>query len=206
VPKPKKDSDPTPRFFPTQASWRRWLAANHKRCAELWVGFWRVSTGRRSITWPQSVDEALCFGWIDGLRRRLDQESYTIRFSPRRAGSPWSLVNLKRYRELEGEGLVSPAGKAARAKWKASAGYSYERPRRELDGAALARLNSNPKARRFWEAQTPSYRKVASYWVTSGKREETREKRLATLIGCCLRGSAIPPLAKYVKMKKPVNR
>jgi uncharacterized protein YdeI (YjbR/CyaY-like superfamily) len=195
----------TPRFFATPAAWRKWLTANHHKHAELWVGFWRVTTGKPSITWPQSVDEALCFGWIDGQRRTLDAESYVIRFTPRKAESKWSRVNLKRYAELESEGRVRSAGKAARAKWEDSsrAGYSFETPGAGLDAASLARLNANPKARRFWEAQTPSYRKVAGHWATSAKREETRASRLATLIDCCVRGKAIPPIAKWVKVKQP---
>ena len=194
-----------PRFFPTQASWRKWLVANHKKSGELWVGFWRRGTGRPSITWPQSVDEALCFGWIDGLRRGLDGESYMIRFTPRKAGSRWSRVNLKRYAELDAEGLVATAGKAARAKWEdaGASRYSYEGSPSGLDPRALTALNANAKARRFWETQIPSYRKMASHWVVSAKRPETRTKRLAMLIDCCRRGVAIPPVAKYVKMKKP---
>src|SRR4029077_19453982 len=101
-----------PRFFATQPAWRKWLVANHAKANMFWVGFWRVGTGRPSITWPQSVDEALCFGWIDGLRRGIDTESYMIRFSPRKADSKWSRVNLKRYAELDAEGLVKPAGRA----------------------------------------------------------------------------------------------
>jgi uncharacterized protein YdeI (YjbR/CyaY-like superfamily) len=195
---------PKPRFFRTQAAWRRWLATNHKKRRELWVGFWRRASGRPSITWPQSVDEALCFGWIDGLRRGLDDESYMIRFTPRKAESRWSRVNLARYGELDARGLVSAGGKAARARWKdAGSRYSYEASPSGLDAAALAALNADAKARRFWEAQVPSYRKIATHWVTSAKRPETRSKRLATLIDCCARGAAIPPVAKYVKMKKP---
>lgn len=194
-----------PRFFPTQASWRKWLATNHEKRKELWVGFWRRATGKSSITWPQSVDEALCFGWIDGLRRGLDTESYMIRFTPRKAGSRWSRVNLKRYAELDAEGLVATPGKAARGKWEDAGAprYSYEDSPSGLDATALAALNANSKARRFWEAQIPSYRKMASHWVVSAKRPETRMKRLATLVDCCGRGVAIPPVAKYVKMKKP---
>src|SRR5262245_42554466 len=194
-----------PRFFATQAAWRKWLAANHRKRTELWVGFWRVGTGRPSINWPQSVDEALCFGWIDGLRRTRDGQSYMIRFTPRKAESRWSQVNLKRYAELVEMGLVRPAGKAARAKWegKGSARYSYEAPGTGLDADGLARLNANVKARRFWEAQTPSYRKMVGHWVVSAKRTETRAARLTTLIDCCSRGLAIPPIAKWAKVKKP---
>jgi uncharacterized protein YdeI (YjbR/CyaY-like superfamily) len=199
---PERRDFPKPRFFATQTAWRRWLAANHAKSAELWVGFWRVSTGKRSINWPQSVDEALCFGWIDGLRRGLDDESYMIRFTPRKPESRWSRANLKRFVELESLGLVHAAGKAARANWNSRpSGYSFETPNAGLDRASLAKLNASVKARRFWEAQTPSYRKVAGHWVTSAKREPTRAARLASLIECCVRGRAIPPIAKWVRVK-----
>jgi uncharacterized protein YdeI (YjbR/CyaY-like superfamily) len=195
---------PKARFFPTQAAWRKWLATNHKNRSELWVGFWRRATGNPSITWPQSVDEALCFGWIDGLRRGLDAESYMIRFTPRKARGRWSRVNLKRYAELETEGLVKPAGRIARAQWKETGSrYSYEARPKGLDRPAQAALNMNTKARRFWDAQIPSYQRLAAHWVSSAKRPETRSKRLSVLIDCCARGKAIPPVAKYVKMKKP---
>jgi len=194
-----------PRFFATQAAWRKWLAANHAREPILWVGFWKVTCGKPSITWPQSVDEALCFGWIDGLRRSLDAESYMIRFSPRKPDSKWSRVNLKRYAELDTQGLVKPAGRAARAKWDdaAKAGYSYETSRTDLEGAALAKLSANARAWRFWQAQVPSYRKMVANWALSAKRAETRAARLATLIECCANGKAIPPVAKYIKVKRP---
>jgi len=194
-----------PRFFATQAAWRKWLAANHARHDELVVGFWRVSTGKPCITWPQSVDEALCFGWIDGLRRGVDAEHYTIRFSPRKATSKWSRVNLKRFAELDAEGLVHDAGRAARAKWDDSkqAGYSHEAGPMELDAVSRRQLEANAKAWRFWQAQIPSYRKMVAGWLRSPKREQTRVSRLATLIDCCARGKAIPPVAKWVKMKQP---
>jgi uncharacterized protein YdeI (YjbR/CyaY-like superfamily) len=151
------------------------------------------------------VDEALCFGWIDGLRRGIDAESYMIRFSPRKATSKWSRVNLKRFVELEAEGLVQAAGRAARAKWDDSrkAGYSHEQGLVELDAASRKELKANAKAWAFWQAQIPSYRKMVAGWLRSPKREETRTARLATLIDCCARGKAIPPVAKWVKMKRP---
>ena len=177
---------------------------HHAAETMLWVGFWRVATGKPSITWPQSVDEALCFGWIDGLRRGLDAESYAIRFTPRSAKSPWSRVNIKRFAELESLGLVHAAGSAARAKWDErtrKTGYSHETPRSALDAKGLAAVKAHARAWRFWEAQTPSYRKGAGHWVVSAKREGTRTARLATLIDCCARGLAIPPFAKWVKVK-----
>src|SRR5439155_8135432 len=157
------------RFFRTPRLWRAWLERNHARASGLWVGFWRVATGRRGITWPQSVDQALCFGWIDGIRRGLDAESYAIRFSPRSAKSLWSRVNLKRYAELDRAGQVHAAGRAARAKWDEAraSGYSYETPRSGLDPARLAALRANARAWRFWEAQTPSYRRTTGHWVAN---------------------------------------
>lgn len=198
---------PEPRFFATQAAWRAWLAKHHAKRTELWVGFRRVATGKRSITWPQSVDEALCFGWIDGMRRGIDAESYMIRFSPRQPGSKWSRVNLKRFVELEAQGLVDAAGRTARHRWDdaKAAGYSYETPRAELDAGSLAALEASPRAWRFWEAQTPSYRKLIGHWVVSAKREETRARRFALLLRSCERWQAIPPLAKLVKVKRPVS-
>lgn len=194
---------PKPRFFVTQAAWRKWLAANHEKRKDLWVGFWRVATRRPCITWPQSVDEALCFGWIDGLRLGLDPESYAIRFSPRKPGSKWSQVNLKRFDELDALGLVRAAGKAARANWRGTrAGYSYETQGAGLDPELRVRLEANSRARRFWEAQTPSYRKTCGNWVTLAKRAETRASRFATLVDCCVRGVPIPPL-KWLKVKQP---
>lgn len=191
------------KFFATQKAWRAWLTKHHARETVLWVGFWRVSTGKPSITWPQSVDEALCFGWIDGLRRGLDDERYAIRFTPRGAKTVWSRVNLKRYAELEAAGLVSEAGKRERAKWDDSktSGYSFETPNAGLDAAGLKAIARDAKAKRFWDAQTPGYRKMAGHWATSAKREETRAARLATLIDCCRRGLAIPPVAKWIKVK-----
>jgi uncharacterized protein YdeI (YjbR/CyaY-like superfamily) len=191
------------RYFRTQAVWRRWLERNHARETQLWVGFWRVATGRPSLTWPQSVDEALCFGWIDGRRRGLDAESYTIRFTPRTATSLWSRINLRRFAELNTAGLVHPAGHAARANWgdRKTSGYSHENARSKLDAAGLAALRARPRAWRFWEAQTPSYRKVAGHWVVSARQDATRARRLAALITACGADKAIPPLAKWIKVK-----
>jgi uncharacterized protein YdeI (YjbR/CyaY-like superfamily) len=202
---PGRGDAPAPRFFATPAAWRKWLAANHAKHDALWVGFWRVTSGKPCITWPQSVDEALCFGWIDGLRRGIDAESYVIRFTPRKAGSKWSRVNLNRFAELDALGLVHAAGRAARAKWDDTrkAGYSHEAQKAELNATALKRLKANAKAWRFWLAQIPSYRKMVANWLSGPKREETRVSRLATLVDCCARGVAIPPVAKWVKMKQP---
>ena len=202
-PKPTPPSTAVPRFFARPEQWRAWLAKHHTVHHELWVGFWRVDSGKPSITWPQSVDQALCFGWIDGLRKSLDGESYMIRFTPRKPGSLWSRVNLKRFEELLAAGAVHTAGREARAKWNddAKAGYSHETGRVELDRAALAKFKANARAWKFLQAQTPSYRKMVQGWAMNPKREATRAARLETLIECCAAGPAIPPLVKWVKVK-----
>ena len=193
----------TPRFFAKPAQWRAWLAKYHSSRAELWVGFWRVSTGKPSITWPQSVDEALCFGWIDGLRRGLDGERYMIRFTPRKPESIWSRVNMRRYAELEQAGLVKPAGRAAweRRTDARSGVYTFERGYQPLDRERERTLRANARAWAFLEAQTPGYRKMCGHWVMQAKREETRMRRFEALLDCCARGQAIPPLSKWVKVK-----
>jgi len=193
------------KFFATPAAWRAWLAKHHRTVTQQWVGFHKVRSGKPCITWPQSVDEALCFGRIDGLRRGLDPNTYAIRFSPRGPKSLWSRVNLKRYDELCAAKKVRAAGRAARARWDdaKTSGYSHEQGPIELDAASRAALRANAKAWIFWQAQIPSYRKMCSNWVTGAKRAETRAGRLATLIDCCARGRAIPPVAKWIKVKRP---
>jgi uncharacterized protein YdeI (YjbR/CyaY-like superfamily) len=188
-----------PTFFATPADLRTWLKANHEAEPELLVGFHRVGSGKPSITWPESVDQALCFGWIDGVRRSMDGTSYTIRFTPRRPGSTWSLVNIRRARELIAEGLMSPAGlKALESRADDSSGiYSYEQRRdAELDDSQQAFFQANEKAWSFFQEQPPWYRRAAAWWVVSAKREETSTKRLATLIECSERGQAVPPLRR----------
>lgn len=198
----KRPAAPAPRFFAKPAQWRSWLAKHHASHTECWVGFWRVSSGKPSITWPQSVDEGLCFGWIDGLRKGLDAERYMIRFSPRKPASIWSRVNMRRYQELEMAGLVVPAGLAAweRRTDERSGVYTFERGYEALDAAREESLRANVKAWAFFAAQTPGYRKQCGHWVMSAKREATRARRLTALIECCASGAAIPPL-KWVKVK-----
>jgi uncharacterized protein YdeI (YjbR/CyaY-like superfamily) len=197
---------PKPTFFPTPADWRAWLAANHDKESELLVGFYKKDTDKPSITWPESVDQALCFGWIDGIRKSLDAESYTIRFTPRKPSSNWSGVNIKRFGELSEQGLVYPAGQAAFAKRKdeTSRIYSYEqRDKIELDEAFVQQLKSNPKAYEFFEAQAASYQKTIRHWIMSAKRPETQQKRLETLIEDSANGRRIPqfvsPTPKWKK-------
>ncbi len=175
---------PKPRFFRSPAELRRWLERNHSKVPELWVGFHKKGSGRASITWPESVDEALCFGWIDGVRYRIDEISYRIRFTPRKPKSVWSNVNVKRVAVLKKLGRMTPAGLAAFAKAdpKKSGIYAYERRNATLGAAHEKRFRANKKAWTFFEAQAPWYRRTTTYWVVSAKREETRLRRLATLI------------------------
>jgi uncharacterized protein YdeI (YjbR/CyaY-like superfamily) len=173
-----------PRFFATPAAFRRWLEDHHGEPAGLWVGFHKVHTGTPSITWPQSVDAALSFGWIDGLRKSLGEDGYMIRFTPRRADSIWSTVNTKRAAQLKKLGLMAPAGLAALALRdpKRSAVYSFEKPAAAWDAASEKAFRAARKAWAFYQAQPPGYRRVAAHWVMSAKRPETRARRLAQLI------------------------
>jgi uncharacterized protein YdeI (YjbR/CyaY-like superfamily) len=173
------------RFFAAPAEFRKWLEANHAGAQELWVGFYKKESGRPSITWPESVDEALCVGWIDGVRKRLDDDSYVIRFTPRKAQSTWSAVNIARVAELTREGRMRPAGLAAfqRRSEEKSAIYAYEqRETAEFDEAAERQFRANAKAWEFFQSQPPWYRRTATYKVISAKKGETRQKRLAALI------------------------
>ena len=174
-----------PLFFSTPSAFRRWLVKNHERATELWVGFHRRDSGRPSITWPESVDEALCLGWIDGVRKRVDDESYKIRFTPRRAKSTWSAVNIARIAVLTGEGRVEPAGVAAfsRREESNSARYSFEnRQSAKLSADDEREFRRDPAAWEFFQRQPAGYRRLASWWVISAKRPETRRKRLERLI------------------------
>jgi uncharacterized protein YdeI (YjbR/CyaY-like superfamily) len=193
-----------PTFFETPEQFRAWLHAHHQVEKELWVGFHKVGSGRPSITWPQSVDEALCVGWIDGVRKRIDDESYVIRFTPRKPGSIWSAVNIRRMGELQAEGRVLPAGLAAFEKRRddKSAIYSYEqRKSAELPPEFEERFRSNAAAWDFFQRQPPWYRRTATHWVTSAKKPETREKRLATLIADSAAGRPIAQLDRNAGKK-----
>lgn len=183
-----------PLFFPTPRDWRQWLAKHHASTGELWVGFYKRGSGKPSITWPESVDEALCVGWIDGIRKRLDDESYVIRFTPRRPGSIWSAVNVRRVGELTRRRRMRPAGTRAfeaRTK-KKSAVYSFEQRKTvKLPAAYARRFKEDPAAWRFFSEQAPWYQRTTTWWVISARREETRLKRLATLIADSAAGRRI---------------
>jgi uncharacterized protein YdeI (YjbR/CyaY-like superfamily) len=186
------------RFFATPAAWRAWLARHHATSSELWVGFHKRHTGHKSITWPESVDEALCFGWIDGIRRSLGASSYMIRFTPRRAGSTWSAVNTRRALQLKKAGLMRSAGLRALADRRQSRSgiYAYEQRRKtaRLPSALARTFKANAKAWRFFQSQPPWYRRTASWWIISAKQEETRARRLRILIADSARGRRIGPL------------
>lgn len=185
-----------PTFFETAASFGAWLARHHDSAAEILVGFYKVKSGRQSMTYQEALDEALAFGWIDGVRRRLDDQGYSIRFTPRKPTSIWSAVNIKRVKELEAAGRMTQAGLAAFAKRdeKRSAIYSYERGNAELDAEALDTFARNKKAFEFYRRQAPWYRRTTARWVHGAKKPETRERRLRTLIDYSARGERLPML------------
>jgi len=173
-----------PRFFKSQSDFRKWLEKHHSTDTELLVGYYKKSSGRPSIDWHQSVDEALCFGWIDGIRRSIDEISYTIRFTPRKTGSTWSNINIKRAQELIEEGLMKPEGlKAFQARKEYRSGiYSYEQRSDRLPEPYEKKLKQNKAAWAFFQAQPSWYRKQVYWWVVSAKKEETRLKRLEKFI------------------------
>jgi uncharacterized protein YdeI (YjbR/CyaY-like superfamily) len=190
---------PTPQnvvFFESPGELRSWFKANHESVAELWVGQHRKRTGRPSVTWTELVDQCLCFGWIDGVRYSLDNESFAQRVTPRRKGSNWSAVNIKRFGELDKAGLAHAKGRAAFAAREEgrSATYSYENRERGFDKEMEAEFRKHPAAWKFFESQAPWYRRVAAYWAVSAKREETRTKRLRELIEHSRKGERVPPL------------
>lgn len=174
-----------PMFFASPEKFAAWLARHHASADELLVGFYKRGSGKPSMTWPESVDQALRFGWIDGVRRSIDEESYTIRFTPRRPGSAWSAVNIKRVAALDARGLMKPAGKkafAARAEAKSKT-YSYEQKKAATLAAPLAAaLKANKKAAAFMAALTPSYQRKIVHWVMSAKKEDVRRRRLRQAI------------------------
>jgi uncharacterized protein YdeI (YjbR/CyaY-like superfamily) len=186
-----------PTFFQTPAEFRAWLEEHHDTVDELLVGFYKKDSGRASITWAEAVDQALCFGWIDGVRRGIDDDSYTIRLTPRVPRSTWSAVNIRRAQELIEAGLMRPSGRAAfeRRGDDRSAIYSYEqRKAATLEPADEEALRANAAAWGFFQQQPPSYRRTAIYWVTSAKRVETRRRRLQSLIDDSAAGLRIKSL------------
>lgn len=173
-----------PTFFPTQSSFRKWMEKNHRNEKELLVGFYKTNSGKKSITWGESVDEAICFGWIDGIRKSIDAESYCIRFTPRKSTSIWSAINIKKVEELTQKGLMYPAGTEAYSKRKEhkSKIYSYEKDASILSNEFLKKFKTNKKAWNFFKSMAPSYQRTAIHWVMDAKQEATKMKRLEELI------------------------
>lgn len=195
-----------PTFFPTPGDFRAWLQAHHDTETELLVGFYKKGSGKPSITWPESVDEALCYGWIDGIRRNAGEDAYTIRFTPRKKKSTWSAVNIKRVAELTETGRMQPTGlKAFEAREESNSRiYAYEnRDKIGFDPAMEERLRANETAWNFFQAQPPGYRKTITFWVMSAKQEATRMRRLDQLIADSAAGNRIgqfvSPTAKKPK-------
>ncbi len=186
-----------PVFFKTQKDFRSWFEKYHAKADELLVGFYKKSSGKPSITWPESVDEALSFGWIDGIRRNIDEKCYSIRFTPRKKTSIWSAVNTKRANELIALGLMSPAGlKTFEARdEKRSKLYSYENKDKKLGPAFEKKFKQNKKAWEYFQSQAPWYRRTSTHWVISAKQEATRLRRLETLINDCESERKIKPLS-----------
>jgi uncharacterized protein YdeI (YjbR/CyaY-like superfamily) len=186
-----------PTFYATPDEWRAWLEEHHAGEREQWVGFHKRRSGRPSMTWPESVDQALCFGWIDGVRKRVDDESYKIRFTPRKRASRWSRVNVERVAELTEAGLMRPSGVAAFEARTEEGTYSYEqREAAAFDADRERRLRGNAAAWAFFSAQPPWYRRTATHWVMSAKREETRDRRLSRLVEDSAAGRTIGPLTR----------
>ena len=179
-----------PTFFPTPADFREWLSQNHQKEKELLVGFYKVGTGKPSISWSESVDEAICFGWIDGVRKSFDRESYTIRFTPRKPTSIWSAINIKKVEELTARGLMHPAGQEAYAKRneKKSAIYSYEKEASQLTKEYLKQFKANKRAWVYWQSCPAGYCKQMTHRVMDAKQEATRISRLGKLIDACAEG------------------
>jgi uncharacterized protein YdeI (YjbR/CyaY-like superfamily) len=188
-----------PVFFATPEQFGAWLEEHHETASELWVGLYKKSSGKPSITWAESVEQALRFGWIDGVRRSLDDESYANRFTPRRPTSNWSRINVAKVEELKKRGLMAPAGLRAyeARKPERTGGYSSERHEAAvLPPEFEGRLRANAKATEWFESRPPGYRKTAIHWVISAKKEETRMRRLQQLIDCSAAGRTVPPLTR----------
>jgi uncharacterized protein YdeI (YjbR/CyaY-like superfamily) len=196
-------------FFETAAELRAWLEEHHATASELWVGYYKKASGRRTLTWSDVVDEALCFGWIDGKTQRIDEHRYRQRLTPRRPGSNWSAVNIAKVTELRAQGRMTPAGEAAFAARREdrSAVYSYERRHEAaFDAEQEAAFRANAPAWEWFSAQSPSYRTMATFWVVSAKRPETRARRLATLIDDSAHGRRIALLRAPERRRAPARR
>lgn len=192
-----------PKFFTNQSGFRKWLEKNHKKEKELWVGYYKKDSGNANYTWSQSVDEALCFGWIDGIRKSINDVSYMIRFTPRKPKSTWSTKNINKVKKLTSLGLMHPAGINAynKREEKNSQIYSFEQKKVKLNKHYELKFKANKKAWIFFQSLTPSTKNLSILWVMSAKKEATSLKRLDTLIKSSEEGKVIPPL-RWTKKKK----
>jgi uncharacterized protein YdeI (YjbR/CyaY-like superfamily) len=190
-------------FFPTQSDLRKWFEKNHNKANELWVGYYKKNTDKPSITWQESVDEALCFGWIDSIRKSIDDESYTNRFTPRREGSTWSAVNTKRIKELIKLGLVKPSGLEVfkQRDEKKTNRYSFEQKEAKLPKEFEKKIKANKRAWNYFQKLPPYAKRLSTWWVISAKKKETKLRRLDTLIKCSEEERKIPPLIVSKKDK-----
>ncbi len=188
-------------FFTTQSHFRRWLEKNHTTEKELWIGFYKKDSNKKGITYKEAVDEALCFGWIDGIRKKVNEESYTNRFTPRKPKSNWSVVNSKRVQELTQLGVMHESGLAAFSRKESTRTqlYSFEQKNVQLPSMYEKKIKSNKKAWQYFQTQAPWYKKSATWWVISAKQEITKLKRLESLIECSENGKTIPPLTRKNK-------
>ena len=193
-----------PKFFPTPNHFKEWLEKNHETEEVLWLGYYKKATNIPSITWPESVDEALCYGWIDGLRKRIDDQAYMIRFTPRKPNSHWSKVNIERVKELKKEGRMKKSGFEAfkRKSKKNSKRAAYEQKNVQLDSKFEIQFKSQKKAWTYFSNKAPSYQRQCVWWVMSAKQEATRMRRLNTLIESSIEGKLIPQLRWTEKKKK----
>lgn len=196
----------SPTFFPTPAHFRRWLERHHQTQAELWVGYYKKSTGQPSITWPDSVDQALCFGWIDGIRKTVDDVRYMVRFTPRRQRSAWSAVNIRNAQRLIDTGRMQPAGMRAfdaRQEERCEI-YSYEQRPQELPEPFAKQMRRNKRASEFFEAQPRGYRRRLIWWIVSARTGSTQQKRLTALIETSAKKRRYPLRAGAQKKKRRV--
>lgn len=189
-------------FFKTQDDFLAWLEDHHDQLKEQWMGYFKKNSGQLTISYQESVDAALCYGWIDGLKNAIDAERYKIRFTPRKPTSTWSQTNINRVVELQAQGKMRPAGMQAYElrRENRSGIYSYEQRSVDLDTPYSDRIKRNKQAWEFYQAQSDSYRKAANWWVVSAKTEETRLKRLDQLIACSADGQKIPLLTRAKKL------
>jgi len=186
-----------PRLFRDQAAFRTWLSKNHDRVDELWVGFYNKKSGKSAMTYPEGVDEGLCWGWIDGQKRKVDEDRYTNRFTPRTAVSKWSAVNVRRYAELEAEGRIAAPGREAFARFDPAkhAPYSFEQRRKDFPPELEKVFKQDGKAWAKFMEQPPGYRRTAIHWVSSAKREETRLRRLRQIMEVSAAGRRLPQIS-----------